>query len=302
MLFAIQTVGARAMLLLAASDGAWSPGVTAAPSQALVSDRVGAVYEISRDVESTEKGSNGSTSSSTDRDTLLERVVNVRSDGLELEYDLPKEATAQDRTSSWQFPFRVFKPFSGSPQLLNQPELEGRVEVWLKKGGLTHAACGHWVFTWNAFKIECDPQSALKTVAAYDLRPSDLRDGYIYRDTGASGPTTLQRGAAGTGGISFTGTTSVDPERVRREQAQSDIVVAEISKKALTLDDAISARSKDKVSGTISISFGVDASGFIRQRTKVTKLETVESNGVVTDRTVTEVLKRRVVSGVESPR
>lgn len=274
MIFAKRTVGASAMLLLAASAGAWSPGDTAAPSPAAVSDRVGTIYEISRDVETTEKSSDGSASSSTDRDTLLERVIRVRSDGLELEYDLPKEATAQDRTSSWQFPFRAFKPFLGPSQLLNQPELEGRIEAWLKKGGLTHAACGHWVFTWNAFKIECDPQSTLETVAAYDLRPSDLRDS----------------------------TSSIDPDRVRREQAQSDVVVAEISKKALTLDDAISARSKDKISGTIATSFEVDPSGFVRQRTKVTKLETTGSNGVVTDRTVTEVLKRRVVPGRESPR
>jgi hypothetical protein len=274
MIFAKQTVGISAVLLLAASAGAWSPRDTAAPSQAAVSDRVGTIYEISRDVETAEKSSNGSTSSSTDRDTVSERVTRVRSDGLELEYDLPKESTAQDRTSNWQFPFRVFKPFIGPSQLLNQPELEGRIEAWLKKGGLTRAACGHWVFTWNAFKIDCDPRSALDIVAAYDLRPSDLRDS----------------------------TSSIDPDHVRREQAQSDVVVAEIGKTALTLDDAIIARANDKISGTVSTSYVVDPSGFVQQRTRFTKLETTASNGVVTDRTVKEVLKRRVLRSGENPR
>lgn len=302
MLFTRQAVSARAMLLLAVCAGSGSPGIAATPSQALTSDRAGVVYEMSRAVESAERGSNGSTSSSTDQDTLLERVLSVRSDGLELEYDLSKDATMQDRTSNWQFPLRVFKPFSGPPQLLNRAELEERIEGWLKKGGLTHAACGHWVFTWNAFKIECDPQSALATVAAYDLRPGDLRDGFIYSDPQASGPTTLRRVAAGTGGGTFTGIMSVDPERVRREQAEADVVVAEISRKALTLNDAIRARSSEKVSGTLSISFEVDPSGFVRQRTKVTKLETTDSNGAMEHRTATEVLKRRVVTGEDSPR
>lgn len=302
MLFAKQAVSAKAMLPLAAIAGLGSPGIAAAPSQALTSDQAGVVYEISKNVESSEKSSNGSTSSSTDRDTLLERVLNVRSDGLELEYDLPKEATAQDRKSNWLFPLRVFNPYSGPPQLLNQPELEGRIEGWLKKGGLTHAACGHWVFTWNAFKIECDPQSALATVAAYDLRPGDLRDGVIYRDRQASASTTLRRVAGETGGVTFTGLMSVDPERLRRERAEADVVVAEISGKALALNDAIRARSSEKVSGTISVSFEVDPSGFVRQRTKVVKLETTDSSGVIQHRTTTEVLKRRVVSGEDSPR
>lgn len=302
MLFARQAFDTKGTLLLAAGVVLTSQGMTAAAQTAPESDRVGTVYEISRDVESAQTDSNKSTGSSTDRDTVVERVLEVRADGLELEYDFPSDSTAEDRASSWQFPLRVFKPLSGPPQLLNRPELEGRIEGWLKKGGLTRAACGHWVFTWNAFKIECDPQSALETVTAYDLRVSDLRDGGIYTDPLASAPTTLRRVPGETSGATFRGTMSVDPEHVRRGQAESDVVIAEITRKPLTLDDATRARSSDKISGTISISFEVDPSGFVRQRSKVTKLETTGSNGVVENRTVTEVVKRRIVSGEESPR
>lgn len=302
MLFARQAFDAKGTLLLAVGVVLTSQGMTAAAQTAPESDRVGTVYEISRDVESAQTDSNRSTGSSTDRDTVVERVLEVRADGLELEYDFPRDTTAEDRASSWQFPLRVFKPFSGPPQLLNRPELEGRIEGWLKKGGLTRAACGHWVFTWNAFKIECDPQSALETVTAYDLRVSDLREGGIYTDPLASAPTTLRKVSGGTSGATFSGIMSVDPEHVRRGQAESDVVIAEITRKPLTLDDAIRARSSDKISGTISISFEVDPSGFVRQRSKVTKLETTGSNGVVKNRTVTEVVKRRIVSGEASPR
>ena len=302
MLFAGRSVRAKVLLTLALSAGSGSPAIAVVPPRAIESVRAGMVYEISRDVETAEEGSNGSSSSSTDHDTLLERVISVRGDGLELEYDLPKKAAAEDRASNWQLPLRVFKPFNGSLQLLNRPELEARIQRWLKDGGLTHAACGHWVFTWTAVKIECEPQSALATVEAYDLSPSDLRDGASYNDPHASGSTTLRNTVVETGGFSFAGLMSVDPERVRRDQAESDVVIAEISRKALTLDDALRARSSEKVSGTISISFEADPSGFVRQRTKITKLEITEPKGEMKHRMVTEVLKRQIVSGDETSR
>ncbi|MER9968195.1 hypothetical protein [Mesorhizobium sp. M0060] len=296
MQFARQVLGAKAILLLAANIGSGSPGMAAPQQGALSSDRAGVVYEISRDAESAQKDSNGSTSGSTDRDTLVERVLNVRSDGLELEYDLSKDATAEDRTSNWQFPVRIFRPFSGPTQLLNSPELEERIDGWLKRAGLTRAACGHWIFTWNAFKIECDPQSTLQSIEAFDLRPNDLRDGAIYNDPQASEPTTLKKTSVGSNGSTFIGEMSVDPEHVRRDQAESDVVVAEITKKVLTLADALRARSSEKVSGTIAITFDVDSAGVVRRRTKITKLETTATNGSVENRTITEIVTRRMVS------
>ena len=59
---------------------------------------VGQAWEISRDVETVQRSSDGSASGrSTDRDTLVARVVAVRDTGLELEYDLPDGSTADDR-------------------------------------------------------------------------------------------------------------------------------------------------------------------------------------------------------------
>jgi len=117
--------------------------------------KLGDEYEINRSYETSQQTSDGlSSGCSRGRDTILERVIGVREAGFELEYDLPREATAEDRARSWQFPVRVFKPSSGPMQLLNRSELEVRVGGWLKAAGWTRAVCGRWIFTWNAFRID----------------------------------------------------------------------------------------------------------------------------------------------------
>ena len=222
-------------------------------------------------------------------------MIGVREDGLELEYDLPKAATATDRTSNWQFPVRVLKPARGQMQLLNRPELEMRVDGWLKKADLPRSACGHWIFTWNAFRIECDPQSVIQTLAPFDLWPSDLRNGAMYRDSSARAPAALSQKTVGSNGSTFVVEMPIDPDVVRREHAESDVVVAEITQKSLTLDAALRARSTEQISGTIAISFETDPTGQVRRRTKITRIEIRESNGKSGAHTITETVERRLI-------
>jgi hypothetical protein len=179
------------------------PIIVARAGASPLAPRIGDTYEITRTSETSQQGSNGSSGSSHDKDTIIERVVSLRADGLELEYDLPKAATANDRATNWQLPARVFKPFRGPAQLLNGSELEARVDGWLKAAGWSRTACGHWIFTWNAFRIECDPQSVIKTVEAFDLRPADLRQGAPYQETEARAPGTLVRKSTGPDGAIF---------------------------------------------------------------------------------------------------
>jgi hypothetical protein len=258
--------------------------------------QIGDTYEITSDRESSQQSNDGSSGSSTDRDGLVERVIGVRDAGLELEYDLPENAAAGDRASSWQFPVRVFKPAHGPLQLVNGPELEARVDGWLKANGMTRAACGHWIFTWNSFRIECDPQSVIKSLEAWDLAPDELRDGALYKDLKARAPAPLTRKKAGPDGATFMVEMAVDPEAVRREQAESDIVVAELSKQTLTLDAALRARSAEAISGTITITFETDSAGAVRRRTRVTRLEIKGPGPRVETRIVKEIMERRRVS------
>lgn len=263
--------------------------------------KVGEEYEISKRYETSQQTSDGSSGSSRGRDAILERVIGVHEGGLELEYDLPKDATAKDRARSWQFPVRVFRPTNGSMQLLNRPELEARVEGWLKAAGWTRAVCGRWIFTWNAFRIECDPQSVIKAVEAFDLRSADIREGATYQETEARGPGTLTRKAAGPNGATFTVVMEIDPDAVRRARADSDVAVGEIMQKPVTLDAALRERAKESVSGTISVTFDTDSAGNVWRRTKVTKVETKGPDGRSESQTVTETVERRPVSELSTP-
>jgi hypothetical protein len=257
--------------------------------------RIGDTYEIVKTRVSVQEGSQGSLGSSNDRDTIVERVIGLRPDGLELEYDLPKGTTADERAGSWQFPVRVFKPSYGPAQLLNGPELEARLDAWLKAARWTRAVCGHWIFTWNAFLIECDPQSVIKTVESFDLAPADLREGAAYQDPAARGRGTLAR-RAGPDGAIFTVEMPVDPDAVRRARAESDVVTGEILRRPVTLDAALHARSNEIVSGTISVAFDTDSAGNVRRRTRVTRLEIKEPDGQSETQTISETLVRQLIS------
>lgn len=269
-----------------------------APAQPVPSvDRVGDRYELIGSYETSNESSEGSSGSSQGHSTLVERVIGVRPDGLELEYDLPKTSLPQDRTPNWQFPVRVFKPNDGQPQLLNRAELETRVERWLKKGKMTRASCGRWVFTWTAIKIECDPQSAIEIIESYDMRPGDLREGALHREKEALAAAPVTRQSEGPEGSTFTARMEIDPDTVRRSRAESDVVVAEISGKPVTLEAAAEARAKEAVSGTISVTFFADPAGRVTRRTKIMKLKTIKAGGATETETVSETVERRLLSG-----
>jgi hypothetical protein len=280
--------GLIAALLLPAIVG----GAGASP----LAPQVGDSYEITMTRDSAQQGSHGSSGSSHDKDTIIELVIGVRPDGLELEYDLPKTSASDARASNWQFPARIFKPFGGPVQLLNGPEIEARVDGWLKAAGWPPTVCGHWIFTWNAFRIECDPQSVIKTVESFDLTSTDLRDGAPYKETEARGPGKLTRKVAGPDETIFTVEMPADPDAVRRGRAESDVAVGEIMNKPTTLDAALRERARETVSGTISVAFETDSAGNVRRRTKVTKLDIKGPDGQSEATTVTEMLERRLIS------
>jgi hypothetical protein len=258
--------------------------------------RVGDSYQITLVKDSVRKGSNGSSGTTHDKDTIIERVTGLRADGAELQYDLANTATAEERTREWQFPAEVFKPFAGPAQLLNGSEMETRIEIWLKAASLSRAACGHWVFTWNAFRIECDPHSVLKTLQMYDLRSVDLREGAAYQDSEASSTGKLVRKAGGIDGESFAAEMPIDSDKVRHARAESDAVVGEILKKPVSLEKALHEHEADIVSGTISVVFDTDPDGNVRRRTRITKLDIKRPDGTTETQSVTETLERRLIS------
>jgi hypothetical protein len=284
----------KLILITAAGAAMLVPTLTARAA----SPQVGAEYELSKGYETSQQTSDGSSSgSSNGRDIILERVTAVRETGLELEYDLPKDATAEDRARSWQFPARIFKPLKGPIQLLNGQELERRLEGWLKAAKWTREICGRWIFTWNAFRIECDPQSVIKTIEAFDLRSIMLSEGAPYREIEALAPGTLAKKAAGPNGATFAVVMDLDPDAIRRARAEADVAVGEMMQKPVAPDAALRERAKESISGTISVTFETDSAGGVWRRTKVTKLETKKSSGQTESEIATETVERTQISG-----
>ncbi len=246
--------------------------------------QAGDQYQLVRTIQ-TEQRSAGSMQSTQNSDALVERVISVTPAGVELEYSLPPGS----RSGDWTFPLRVLKPKAGPLQLRNRPELEGRIEAWLKGMNLTRAACGRWVSGWNSFRIDCDPEAALRTADAFEIGQLTLADGAPYADAQAQRPAPLKAKPDGKG---FTAELALDPARVRDELAKGDVAMAELNGQKLSIDAARKARAGDQVSGTIKIV--IDTAGDTRRRAR-TVTQTITRGAQSETRTTTEIVERRPI-------
>jgi hypothetical protein len=257
------------------------------------SSKIGQEIEIRKSYQTVEStDDNSSSASSNGHDTIVERVVAVRDDGMEFVYDLPKNTAKEDRQRDWQLPARVYKSHDGSLNLLNADELNGRLEKWLKAAKWDRSVCGKWIFTWNAFYIDCDPQSVLKTISAFDLNSVGINEGDLYSEPGtlASGILTVEKSSANS--KTLLTEMKIDPDYIRRTSAESDVAVGKIMQKPITLEDAIQARSSEKISGTVAITFELDGSAHIKRKIKVTKVAVERTGEPTLHRTISETLER----------
>lgn len=232
-------------------------------------ERPGDVYDL-RLALLAENTSDDSSGSSQSRTGMVERVIAVRDGGLELEFDLPAGTSQEDRARQWELPARVLKPARGPLVLLNATELETRLGAWLTAGQMDREMCGHWVFTWTAYKIECDPQSILLTLEAFDLR-ADLAPN-----------------------ATATELIPVDAEAMRRQRAEAQVVVAEITGEPITLEAALAARADEQISGEIATTNQADATGRVVRRTTITTMEIGTADGAVERQTSTQTVDRRL--------
>jgi hypothetical protein len=262
-------------------------------------NRVGDAYEVRLESISETSG-NGSSGHSRSAQTLVERVIALHDGGIELEFDLPEQASPRDRARTWQLPARVLKSPGRPLQLLNGSELEMRVRAWLQRGGMTQEACGRWLFTWTAIKIECDPESVLHMLKPFDLRLGDLYDGVLHNEPSGRGRAPLRTGSLDSGGATYAAEIEIDPDVVRRERAKMDVALAEISGKApLALEVALQAREAERISGTIATTLEVDSAGYVIRRKRITRVEIAGKAGSLERQTTTVTVERRIVSRYE---
>ncbi len=268
------------------------PVSTAFGDVLLYAPNVGDEYKITKSYETSSETSGGSSGSSSGSTTIIERVIGVRADGLEIEYDFPKRTSDEARARTWQLPVRVFRPSIGPMQLLNRPELEARVEVWLQTFGMTREACGKWTFTWNAFRIDCDPASVIDMLNTFDLRAEHPDDGAPYDDAEAISPGKLKRKAAGRDRETFSVMLKVDPDVVRRAKAESDVIAGDLLNEPVTLEEALAKRAMEAVTGTITVTLDADLEGNVWQRTRVVEVETKLADGRHEISTAIETVER----------
>ena len=106
----------------------------------------------------------------------------------------------------------------------------------------------------------------------------------------------MTRTATGPDGATFVVEMVVDPNQVRQGHAETDVIVARLQGKTLSLDDAVQARSAEDIAGTITTTFETDSTGRVRRRTTVTKTETRKPDGQRENQTVTETVERKLVA------
>ncbi len=258
--------------------------LVAIPLHASAAPVAGERFILKLSYETSGETSDGGSSSSSGQDSLLEEVIAVTSGGVELRYDLPPDVEKDE----WMLPVRILRPTSGPPQLLNELDLNKRLEAWLKRAKFDRSMCGRWIFTWNAFQIDCDPKSAIAMVDSFDLRAIDLGDGAALKDDYARQPTPLVRAGTRT----WTATFPVDPEKVRVNELKTSAVVAEILK-----DDGLQEKQRreiaaSQIGGTVVITLETNDDGDVIKRVRRSEIRLVKPSGASELRTSTETLDR----------
>jgi hypothetical protein len=244
----------------------------------------------------------GEGGTSFDRDAILVTPIPGETDGSTAIYDLPPTSSEAERSSNWHLPAIIRVQPDGSRTLVNETELAAKVDPWLERGGYTRETCGHWIFTWSAFKIDCDPLSVLAIAEEFDLGPIDLQVGrpVTIKGATASGKVKLARSSATT--KTYIVNYTLNPDFIRRTRAESDVVVGQILKKPVTLEEALAGQGRQSISGEISDQFETDQTGRIIRRTTTTTIVTVGEDGKGRTSTSVRTLERQKPKSVKSDR
>jgi|TARA_R100001244_G_scaffold71741_2_gene57996 hypothetical protein len=214
-------------------------------------------YELSA------KRSDGQSSgTSRGRQALIETVMEERPDGVVLQYDLPHDEEDKASSGFWYFPARVVERQDGSLELLDQPLVEARIDRWLKTHKIPKEACGMWSHGGGfPFKVDCDPQSILDQIEAFDLRIPDLMTGADYSHALDEAPGTLKALPAARSGYSVTFT--VDQSKARAGEVANALILAQMLGKDLTRQQAEEDAEKIGFQGSIMIEFDLDPAGTV---------------------------------------
>lgn len=237
-----------------------------------------------------ESKSETSKSSSRGGHEYRETVIAIEPDGVVREFDLPADATEDNRLVAWQFPVRVLDGLDGRMTILNREAMIERRDRWLAVAEIPPEACGSWVFTWDAFKIECDPDAIVETLDSLDIQPPSLVEGAMVTHPDALAPAPLVLLSSGDGIAIYRAELTLDPATVRHHWAETDIIVASFDGRTLTREQALAKRESEVPVGTITLDYEADANGVVIRKTAVVDMEiTGGEDGMETTRSTVEI-------------
>lgn len=232
----------------------------------------GTVFKV--EVKYSNRGTNGSSSGHT---SLIERVIEVNSSSIVLEYDLPPGIPEKQKQTYWQWPAIVELNPNGSILLRNFHEIQQRNENWRIEAGFPKSTCGQWYFTWNAFKIECDPNSVIDELEPFLLHYGNISEGKSVNEPGTLTPAPLKRTEKGEN--SFEAQFLIDPEFVRKSYVEQELIAAQIlGEEATTLEEMISAQRRNEIEGTSTLNLELDIVGRVVLRKRTSSVEIVTRN------------------------
>ncbi|MGV6852292.1 MAG: hypothetical protein ACWA5R_08985 [bacterium] len=173
------------------------------------------------------KSSAGGSGSSRTRNAIIERTIGKKDGGLELEYSFPQADIPEN--NAWKLPARVLIMPGKSIELLNESEIESRLENYLQKHPEIRKQCGGVVFTWTAFEIHCNTNHVVDVIESYNLYLGPLSEGKLYEEPGTLAPVPLREISTGGSNLLLEVKLVLDPERLQLEYEKSIEQVAAIT-------------------------------------------------------------------------
>lgn len=234
---------------------------------------VGDVFLLKQSYSRTTTGSK--TSKARGRQALQQTVIDISDAGVVFEFDFPADTPTQMREREWKLPVEVLETSSGTFEIANAAELEARRDEWLARAPFDESACGQWLFTWTAMRIDCDIDTALDLIDGYRLPWTNIRPGAMYRKSSSEDAAQL----VGDGDV-IAAQFDLNVDALRDARARTEMVAAQVTGQAeLTFEDAL-ARSKDhRIEGSQTVSFTVDDLGIVTSRTDIVESTTTEPDG-----------------------
>ncbi len=258
-------------------------------------------YEIISSYSTESERPRGSSSSS-GSDEFREEV-RAGADGCRTRtFDVVDDPEHKRPLEVWRMPV-VLRECPGFPQVIaNCEEMEARRDAFLAAAKIPHESCGRYYFTWNVFKIECDPDTILETVANIDLGSIRLEDGAVFTLPDTSTSVTLAAvPVAPAGQRIFKGRTTIDPEVLREGAIKTIMVVAEVRGKAVTREEAMAQIVAHQFSGEAEVTLVEEPAAGRITATVHTAVREVDVEGGVETRQGETVTTRQRAQDASQP-